>query len=415
MENYHRRAAYASRVMHETPGLLMLEWLFWLCVIGIAYIYVLYPLVIFCLARFFPAPVAKGKTSESCTVLIAAYNEAETLPPKIQALLESADASLIDEILIGSDGSDDGTPDCLRDITDSRVRVISFAERRGKPSVLNDLVRQARSEALVFTDARQVIESGALTALMENFADPDVGVVSGELVFYVPDRETGMTEKGLDAYWRYEKCIRRSEARFRSVPGATGALYALRRRLFKPIPPSCVLDDVAIPMQAVMEGARCVFEERAVVRDRPAASPAVEARRKRRTLAGNIQLVRLYPSLILPWRNPIFFEFVSHKILRLLSPFLLLACAGANVALGMDAWMYRITGALQGMFYLLATVGWITALQGKRAPGLSAFTAFVQLNGMTLLGWYDYITGNVQVSWSRTRLSGQDRNKTRSD
>ena len=107
--------------------------------------------------------------------------------------------------------------------------------------------------------------------MLANFADPAVGVVSGELVFRA-DSEGSTAAQGIGAYWRYEKSIRKAEARFRSIPGATGALYAIRKELFQPIPESTLLDDVVIPMQAVAEGCRCVFEQRAVAWDTPSQS-----------------------------------------------------------------------------------------------------------------------------------------------
>jgi cellulose synthase/poly-beta-1,6-N-acetylglucosamine synthase-like glycosyltransferase len=153
-----------------------------------------------------------------------------------------------------------------------------------------------------------------------NLADETVGVVGGEL--HLENVESGFAQ-GVDAYWRYEKLIRLSESRSGSTIGVSGALYAMRRELFEPLPPGTVLDDVLIPMRVAATGRRVVFEPRALAWDKPSQRPAEEQKRKIRTLAGNYQLIQLAPWLLSPWRNPLWFRFVSHKLLRLLAPWLL--------------------------------------------------------------------------------------------
>jgi cellulose synthase/poly-beta-1,6-N-acetylglucosamine synthase-like glycosyltransferase len=286
---------------------------------------------------------------------------------------------------------------------DARVRVIEFPARRGKPSVLNDLVPQCRADLVLFTDARQAVHPQALGRLLAAFADPAVGVVSGELVF-APDPLATTAARGMDAYWRYEKFIRKNEAAFSSVPGATGALYAMRRGLFRSLPPEVLLDDVAIPMGAVAQGARCVFEEDAIVYDEPSGSPEQESVRKRRTIAGNAQLVALQPWLLVPSRNPIWFQFISHKMLRLLSPFFLLAAWFCNVMLHGDA-VYNVTLAAQAVFYLAAVAGWLAQAAGLRAGPAGAAMMFVALNVTTLAAWGDALRGRYRVAWDRSMRS----------
>src|SRR6185503_3671403 len=162
------------------------------------------------------------------------------------------------EILVGTDGCGDASAERARAYAAAGVRVVEFKERRGKPSVLNALAALARSEVLVFADARQRFEEGALRALVAPFADPEVGAVSGELL--LADGEGRPLERGLGVYWRCAKAIRRGESRVGSVVGATGAIYAIRRRLFEPLPPDTILDDVWLPMRIARAGYRVVFE-----------------------------------------------------------------------------------------------------------------------------------------------------------
>ena len=379
---------------------MIVQWAFFLCGAGLFYIYVGYPAVLYVLSRLSPRPVRKAPWPGQCSVVIAAYNEAARLPGKIENITASSAAGQIAEIVIASDGSDDDTAAVVRGIADPRIRLVEFSDRRGKAAVLNDVVPQCRSDVVVFTDARQDIAPGALAGLLSDFSDEQVGVVSGELVFR--GEAATAASKGIGFYWRYEKYIRRNESRFGSVPGATGAFYAIRRKLFRPIHEDSLLDDVAIPMQAVMQGSRCVFEEQAVVFDLPSSSVAEENIRKRRTIAGNAQLIRLYPCWLLPWRNPIWFQYVSHKLGRLLSPFFLAGALAASLILFRDP-LYAIALAGQVVLYGMAMIGWLFSI---RWCGIA--TVFVLLNLTTLRALADAAAGRFNVKWERG-IRGGDR------
>ena len=161
---------------------------------------------------------------------------------------------------------------------------------------------------------RQRLDTAAVRSLVENFANPEVGAVSGELVFESDD--ISRFGESIDAYWRYEKFIRRQESRFHSVIGVTGALYSLRRECFQKIPAGTILDDVVIPMNIVMDGRRVVFDKRARAFDRVSVNYRQEKARKIRTAAGNYQMFVNHPLFFVPLRNPLFIQFISHKILR---------------------------------------------------------------------------------------------------
>ena len=373
--------------------------LFWLSLAGIVYTYAGYPALVALLGRVWGRPVDKAPYRASMSVVMAAHNEAGRLPAKVHSLLKAAGAEQVLDILIGSDGSTDDPAGALAGLGDPRVQVVHFPESRGKPSVVNDLLPRARGDIVVMMDARQEVDAGALSALLANFADPRVGVVSGELIFRTPEDATA-TARGMDAYWRYEKFLRRREALFRSVPGATGAIYAFRRSLFQPIPPETLLDDVAIPMTIVGQGYRCVFEPEAVVYDRPSTHLAQESARKRRTLAGCAQLVRLMPWLILPWRNPIWFEFVSHKLLRLVVPLFMVTALASNLLL-LDSCLYVVTAAGQALFYSLAGWGALRSRFGHRGGVLAMPHLFVSLNVTAALGLWDAVRGRTRVRWAR--------------
>ena len=341
-------------------------------------------------------------------MVVVAHNEAAVLPRKIKSILHSDCAWRIREVLIASDGSTDATKTVVEGYGDPRVRLLAFSERRGKPSVLNDAIPVCTSDIVVLTDARQELHPGALSELAANFADETVGAVSGELVFRLSGNDT-TTAHGLGIYWAYEKFIRKYEGRFRSVPGATGALYAIRKRLFRLIDAQTLLDDVVIPMQTVVQGYRCLFEPSAIVYDTPSRTPEKEFLRKRRTIAGAAQLLVLHPSWLLPWCNPIWLEYISHKLSRLFSPLLLFVAAITNVTLASHTntmlafpHVYSIILAVHCCFYLSALTGWVFQQAGTRSTFFAAPLMFLTLNLTTLVALSDAARSHFRVTWEQS-------------
>jgi cellulose synthase/poly-beta-1,6-N-acetylglucosamine synthase-like glycosyltransferase len=348
-----------------------MEILFWTATFVIAYVYVGYPLLLAVWARLAPRPARKADPATtawpSISIVIAARNEGPRLPGRLDNLL----ALPYDgprEIIVVSDGSSDGTAGFLA-AYQSRVRLIEVPAG-GKPLALNAGVAAATGEILVFADARQRFSRPALHALVSNFADPSVGGVTGELIL---DCESGGGDStigdGVGAYWKYEKWLRRQESLVRSTLGATGAIYALRRSLWTPLPADTLVDDVLAPMRAVLDGWRIVFEEQAVAFDRTVPDAATEARRKRRTLAGNYQILLQEPRLLMPIVNPVWLQFTSHKIGRLLVPWALLAAFITSAVLAGEAWIYILAFAVQAVFYGLAIVGGLLDARDRQAQG----------------------------------------------
>ncbi|OOG53668.1 glycosyltransferase family 2 protein [Rhodanobacter sp. C03] len=304
---------------------------FWLSALLLVHVFVGYPACVWWLAQVLPQRVRKlAAVTPTVTVVLAVYEGAEHIRTKLTNLLalDYPEGKL--DIIVACDGCRDDTAVQCRQFSDSRIRVLEFAERRGKAACLNDAIASASGEVLLMTDVRQNLDPAALRELVANLADPAVGAVSGEL--RLQDALTNFAG-GVDAYWRYEKLIRHAESRSGSTVGVTGAIYAMRRELFRPLPPGTVLDDVLIPMRIGASGQRVVFEPLALAWDRPSQQPAQERGRKIRTLAGNYQLIQLAPWLLLPWRNPLWWRFVSHKLLRLLAPWLMVSLALSSAAL----------------------------------------------------------------------------------
>ncbi|MBX3436521.1 MAG: glycosyltransferase family 2 protein [Planctomycetaceae bacterium] len=377
---------------------LTVQAVFWVSLCGLLYIYAGYPAFVWLCARCWPARILKESWTGPLSIVIVGHNEARRLTGKLDSLIASNRSDLISEILIGSDGSDDDTAPVIAAYPDRRVKLVSFERRRGKPAVLNDVIPHCRNHIVVLTDARQRVDPAAIGKLTAPFADPSVGVVSGELMFHSSGHSSAAA--GIGAYWTYEKFIRKCESRFRSVPGATGALYAIRRDLFRPVPDNTLLDDVVIPMQAIEQGYRCILEAGAIAWDEPSQSPGQESIRKRRTIAGCAQLLINQPRWLLPWRNPVWWEFVSHKIARLASPLLLGMVLIANVWLAGHL-LYAILLAAQLVFYVVALVGLMMVQRGRRSRSFGLPLMFLALNATTIAALWDAVRGRFRPTWQR--------------
>ena len=276
------------------------------------------------------------------------------------------------------------------------VVVLHHDGRRGKVSAINDAVLAAEGEILVFSDCRQRFDRSAVRALVENFNDPAVGAVSGELFIATAGGGTGKTS--LVSYWDYEKTVRKAEAAFGSVMGVTGAIWAIRRSLFEPYPQATILDDIYQPMRAVLKGYRVVFENGAKAYDSASKRTKDEIRRKVRTIAGNWQVFFSMKGLFNPWRYRAVLQFVSHKVLRVLVPFFLLIAFVANLFV-MDEFLYRILFDCQAIFYMLCLASVGAASFGLRSGLISLFHVFTVLNYSAVAGFVNFITGRQGVLW----------------
>ena len=357
-----------------------MEALFWSSVALIVYVYAGYPALLAVWARL-SGPTAAGASSSSpqlhgegsrwpgVTVIIAARDEARRLPDRIDNILASSYAGDL-QVVVASDGSSDDTMEVLARIG-SRVGACLDAVTLppgGKAAALNAAVARARYPILVFADARQRFAADAIRRLVGRFGDERIGAVAGELVIAGAGSTIG---DGVGAYWAYETWLRRHEATVGSTLGVSGAIYAMRRELWRALPANTILDDVLAPMRVVLGGRRVVFEGGARAYDDAAGDAATELRRKVRTLAGNFQLLALEPRLLLPIANPVWLQFVSHKLGRLLVPYALVGLLVASVALTAGSAFYAVACAGQLAFYGLAAYGAVLDRRRRHHPAAS--------------------------------------------
>ena len=372
----------------------MLEGLFGVSLLLVAFAYFGYPLVIWLRARTHALPIAVRNWEPSVDVLVVAYNAAAELAAKLQNLASLDYPRERITIHIASDGSSDDT---IAIAEAAGVRVHAFAERRGKSACLGDVLPRLTGEIVVLMDVRQRLEADAVRALLRPLADPTIGAVSGELMFERADAALRGFGGGVDIYWKYEKFIRRHEAISGSVVGVTGALYAIRRALAPAVPPGLILDDLWIPL-AVARSARVVFANDAIAWDRVSEDPAREAQRKRRTLAGNFQIIERDPALLLPWTHPLGWRIWGHKWLRLAVPWLLAIALLCNVALAGTSMLWTVLLAGQIALYALAIVGIVMPGTLGILPVRIAAT-FVRMNAYAVLGLFDFVRDRDAHLW----------------
>jgi cellulose synthase/poly-beta-1,6-N-acetylglucosamine synthase-like glycosyltransferase len=372
--------------------------IFWTAVVLLGYTYLGYPMLLWLWAALRARKPHAGSLEPTLSLLVVAYNEAARIHERLENLMALDYPRDRIEIVLASDGSTDGTAERARRYRQVGVTVIAFQVRRGKSAVLNDLIPKAHGEIVVLADARQRFEPGALRALVAHFADPEVGAVSGELIL-TDGTQGSLVRKGIGFYWNYEKFIRRNESRVDSTAGVTGAIYAIRRDLFEPIPEETILDDVLIPMRIVRRGYRVMFEPGARAYDQ-AATTGIEFTRKVRTIAGNFQLFVRERWLLNPFSNRLWVQTVSHKGCRLLSPLCLGAALGANLFLLYEPF-YRWALGAQIVFYAAAIGGYLIRDTVKPHFFLNVPFAFCLLNWAAVVGFFRFINGRQHVTWER--------------
>ena len=379
---------------------------FWTSAAAVAYAYVAYPMLLAVAARLFgvrPEPPAVADSDlPSVTLLIAVNNEAEI----IAARLENAVA--IDyprdrfAIVVASDGCTDGTDAIVKTFASRGVTLDTLQERRGKAATLNRVIPTLTSDVLVLSDGNTFTEPDSVRQLARWFVDPSVGVVCGKLVLV--DRATGHNVDGLS--WRIETALKDREAQLGAINGVNGAIYALRRALFSPLPPATILDDLVLPLRVrLATGCRLLFDPEAVAVEETAVGVEAEFNRRARIGAGGFQAITILWPLLDPRRGWIAFTFFSHKVLRWTCPLFLVALLVANLPLA--------TQPLYGLFLVAQVAVHLTALASNSSRVWSRLPRVVRLglmfhamNTALLVGFWRWLRGAHSGVWQRTDRGG---------
>jgi len=381
--------------------MMTIEILFWVCVALIVYAYAIYPIVVWGLTRLFgrlaTSPALAEDDLPSVSLLIAAYNEEQVIASRIEnALALDYPADRL-EVVVASDGSSDATAQIVSAFKDRRIRLLQSPLRRGKATVLNAAFRHVRGDIVLLSDANTFTDRSALRRLVRWFENPRVGIVCGQLV--LTDPATGRNVDGL--YWRYETFLKRCEGRLGGLLGANGAIYAIRRSSFAGIWNDTIVDDFVIPLVTrLRSGCEIVYDEDAVAYEETPHDFSTEFSRRSRIGAGGFQSIIRLRGLLNPSQGWTTFTFVSHKVLRWLCPFLLIAAFVTNLAL-INVPLYQLTMTVQALGYGLALLGLATGTRAGFRP-LRLATMFTAMNAALLVGFWRWASGGQQGIWQRT-------------
>lgn len=333
------------------------------------------------------------------SLVIAAYNEQSVIAAKIanSAALSYPDDRL--EIIIVSDGSDDRTHEIAAAHADIGVIAMHEPARRGKSAALNRGVAAASGAIVVFSDANNDFNTGALNALVQHFADPWVGGVCGRKAIRAAAGRASSVGDGL--YWRYESRIKIAESAVGIVTTADGEIFAIRRRLYEPIPPHVINDDAEITFALVRRGFRMVYEPRAVSTELASQTLEDDFRVKVRMIAGGFQTVSMHWRQLLPPRSGFAFAFLAHKLLRWSIPLWLLLIGACSLLLS-DQPLGATLVAVQVVFYGTALLGWV-GRHSRRLPAWKYVPLYFGLmNVAALVGLRRFLAGEgITTIWRK--------------
>ncbi len=379
--------------------------LFWGATGTVAYTYVLFPLLLFARAWLRPRPHANRDITPSVSIVIAARNEASTIGAKLENLLALDYPRERLEIVIASDGSIDGTEEIVHSYEDAGIRLLALPAD-GKAAALNAAVAASTGEIVVFSDANSMYASDAVRTLVRAFADPSVGGVAGNQRYSADNGDEG-TIAGERKYWSYDRALKIAESRAGNVVSATGAIYAVRRGLFRHVPPG-VTDDFVTSTAVIDEGYRLVFEPNAVAVEPPGASSDAEFKRKVRVMTRGLRGVWIMRPLLDPRRHGFYaLQLVSHKVLRRLMAVPLAVIAVTGALLAPSGRFYRGVALAQAAAYALAAVGLVFGrmrLGRKKIFALPAF--FVLVNAASVRALSNLLRGRTIDRWDPAREDG---------
>jgi cellulose synthase/poly-beta-1,6-N-acetylglucosamine synthase-like glycosyltransferase len=378
---------------------------FWLAIAVVTYVYVVYPTLLHALASRFARPVRHSAIEPRVALLIAANNEADVIVEKLENSLSLDYPANRLSVLVASDGSTDGTNELVASYAARGVTLLDYPERRGKISAINDGMRALDAEIVVLSDANTFLRHDALRKLVRNFADQEVGAVSGDVVLTGERASLAGSE---DLYYRYERALQRLESSLGSLIGVDGALYAVRRELFVPPPADTILDDMAIPMAVLRSGRRVVFDADALAEEGGSSSSTEEFSRKSRVVAGAVQfLLRSDSSLPSDKLQPLF-SLVSHKALRWLSPAFAALAFAASATLAATSPFFAVVFAAEFAIVSVGIVGCVPQLRRFSPVAVAHYICLVQ--AAAAVGFLKGLAGRQAVAWrrfARTRVRVQ--------
>ena len=375
--------------------------MFWLSALALLYIYAGYPLLLSIISALRPLKVRTGDNQPTVSLIIAAYNEELALPAKLENTLALDYPTELMEIIVASDCSTDRTDEIVRKYSSQGVKLIRQRERLGKTAAQNTAVAGAQGEIILFSDATSFYQPDVVRVLMRSFADPTVGCVAGRLVYIDPaDSRVG---RGARSYWSYESFLKKHESRVCSLIGASGCLYAVRRSAYVPLYHEACSDFI-ICTKMVEQGLRAIYEPKAVCIEQTNRHTDKELRMRVRIIAQTFTDLWRHRAMMNPLRTGFYsLQLLSHKVMRYLVPFFLLALLGGSAILASDFLFYRTLLACQVAGYACGAIAWLLDRMGKRSRLLALPQYFLLANVASLVAIYKFLRGERYARWEPIR------------
>lgn len=379
---------------------LMAEVIFWLSAAALFYTYAGYPLLLALVSAVRPRRVRRGDFESTVSVIITAYNEERDLAAKLENTLALDYPAELLEIIVASDCSSDRTDDIVKEFAPRGVRLLRQPQRLGKTAAQNAAVTQAGGDVILFSDATSLYQPDAVLALLPNFADPTVGCVAGRLIYVEPAQSR--VGRGARSYWSYETFLKRHESRACSLIGASGCLYAVRRTAYVPLYHEACSDFI-IATKMVEQGLRAIYEPNAVCTELTNRRSDNELKMRVRIIAQTFTDLWRHIGMMNPFRSGFYaIQLFSHKVMRYLVPFFLMALFVASAALAGSVF-YRILFTAQLAGYACAALAWVLDLVGIRSRLLAFPQYFVLANIASLIALYKFLRGERYAHWEPIR------------
>jgi cellulose synthase/poly-beta-1,6-N-acetylglucosamine synthase-like glycosyltransferase len=377
------------------------EIVFWLSAAALFYTYVGYPLLVASISKLRPRKVRRAEHQPPVTIIITAYNEERVLGSKLENTLALDYPHNRLEIIVASDCSTDRTEDIARTFAVRGVKLHRQQQRLGKTAAQNTAVEKARGDIILFSDATSLYQPDVLRKMMPNFADATVGCVAGRLVYVDPSNSR--VGRGAKSYWGYETFLKHHESRACSLIGASGCLYAVRRSAYVPLYHEACSDFI-IATKMIEQGLRTIYESDAVCTEETNQRHDNELKMRVRIIAQTFTDLWRHRSMLNPFRSGFFaVELLSHKVMRYLVPFFLVALFAASLVLSSQSFLYRVSFATQSVTYLCVAFAWLLERLGVRSRLLALPQYFVLANVAAVIGLFKFLRGERYARWEPIR------------
>jgi len=388
----------------------MTKFTFWFSIFAIFYAYFGYPIALSIIALFKPKqpnklnePKQPNKLNEPMvSLLISAYNEEGIIKEKLRnALFLNYPANKL-EIIVISDASEDKTDEYVEGFLGKGVRLLRQEIRQGKTTALNMAVSQACGEIIVFSDANSMYDRSAIKNLVKNFKNPVIGFVTGRTKYI--SRQGSSATESTSLYNKLERLTKRLESKIGSCVGADGAIFAIRKELYKPLK-SYDINDFVIPLKIIEQGYRGILENEAFCIEETARDTKGEFNRQVRITNRTIRAMVNNKALLNPIKFPLFsIELISHKIIKFMLPFFMVIVFVTNCFLVATSFLYYLILTLQACFYVLAYWGYVDERTQNKSRLTSIPYTFSMVSFAILLGWLKYFSGERYSTWTSERV-----------